>query len=284
MTDLTSWFLVDAFTEQPFTGNPAAVIMLDAPADGTWMRAVAAELHQPTSAFVWREADAWGIRWFTPTSELPLCGHATLAAAHALGHDEIVFRHGRGTLTARRRDERIWLEFPAVAVTEGQVPEDVLVALGLTAAAAFAGNDAEYVIMLDTAAQVETVRPDIPRILRLPVGRVIVTAPGGRGADFTSRVFVPAHGLDEDHVTGSAHAVLGPFWAARLGRARLRAVQASARRGRLALQVEDDHVQVGGHAVTVSRGDLILKPADHEPERANFPIGPSSWSTPAENP
>ncbi|MWA07204.1 oxidoreductase [Actinomadura sp. LD22] len=257
---MTSWFLIDAFTERSFAGNPAAVVILDGPADRTWMQATAAELHQPTSAFVWREPDAWSIRWFTPSSELLLCGHATLAAAHALGHDEIVFRHGHGTLTARRREKRIWLDFPAVPVTEGQAPKDVLDALGLPAAGGFARNDAEYVVMLDTAAQVEAVRPDIPRILRLPVGRVIVTATGGADADFTSRVFVPAHGLDEDHVTGSAHAVLGPFWAARLGRARLEAVQASARRGRLALAVEDDRVQVGGHAVTVSQGDLLPSP------------------------
>ncbi|WP_329246024.1 PhzF family phenazine biosynthesis protein [Actinoallomurus sp. NBC_01490] len=255
---MTAWFLVDAFAEQPFTGNPAAVVMLGAPTDRTWMQATAAELHQPTSAFVWPEAGAWGIRWFTPSRELPLCGHATLAAAHVLDQDEIVFRHRDGTLTARRRDQLIWLGFPAVPVTQGQAPRAALDALGLTAAAGFASNDHEYVLTLDTAAQVEAVRPDIPQILRLPVGRLIVTAPGGADADFTSRVFVPAHGLDEDHVTGSAHAVLGPLWATRLGRARLEAVQASARRGRLALRVGDDQVHVGGHAVTVSRGDLFL--------------------------
>jgi predicted PhzF superfamily epimerase YddE/YHI9 len=257
---VTAWFLVDAFTEQPFTGNPAAVIVLDAPRDRTWMQATAAELHQPASAFVWREADSsWRIRWFTPSYELPLCGHASLAAAHVLDHDEIVFHHGNGTLRARRRDKRVWLELPPVPVTQRRVSGDVLGALGLAAATEIAGNDHEYVVKLDTAAQVEAVRPDIPRILRLPVGRLIVTAPGGAGADFTSRVFVPAVGLDEDHVTGSAHAVLGPFWAARLGPTRLEAVQASARRGRLALQVEDDYVHVGGHAVTISEGDLITK-------------------------
>lgn len=120
---MTAWFLVDAFAEQPFTGNPAAVVMLGAPTDRTWMQATAAELHQPTSAFVWPEAGAWGIRWFTPSRELPLCGHATLAAAHVLDQDEIVFRHRDGTLTARRRDQLIWLGFPAVPVTQGQAPE-----------------------------------------------------------------------------------------------------------------------------------------------------------------
>ncbi|MFB9625394.1 PhzF family phenazine biosynthesis protein [Nonomuraea helvata] len=254
---MIAWFLVDAFAERPFTGNPAAVVRLGAAADEGWMRRVAAELQQPTTVFVWADADRWRIRWFTPTHELPLCGHATLAATHVLDQDHIVFHHGGGALSVRRHHGRIWLEFGGVAVTEGPIPQDVLDALGLAEAAGFASNDAEYVVTLDTAAQVAQIRPDIQRILRLPVGRVIVTAPGGEDADFTSRVFVPAHGLDEDQVTGSAHAVLGPLWAARLGRTRLEAVQASARRGRLALRIEDGHVHVGGHAVTVSRGELM---------------------------
>ncbi|WP_433248214.1 PhzF family phenazine biosynthesis protein [Actinomadura nitritigenes] len=255
---MTAWFLVDVFAERPFTGNPAAVVLLEAPPDEAWMRAIAAEVHQPTTAFVWREGDAWGVRWFTPARELPLCGHATLAAAHVLGQDEIVFRHGSGTLTASRGDGRIWLDFPAVPVASHPAPADALEAIGLTSVAGFARNDDDHVIMLDTAAQVEALRPDIPRILRLPAGRVIVTAPGGADADFTSRVFVPAVGLDEDHVTGSAHAVLGPLWAARLGRDRLEAVQASARTGRLSLRVGGGRVHVGGHAVTTSEGTLTL--------------------------
>lgn len=255
---MTGWFLVDAFAERPFTGNPAAVVLLEAPPDGAWMQATAAELHQPTTAFAWREADAWGIRWFTPTRELPLCGHATLAAAHVLGQDEIAFRHASGTLTASRGDGHIWLDFPAVPATWDKAPREVLEALGLTSVAGFARNDDDHVVLLDTAELVEAVRPDIRQILLLPAGRVIVTAPGGADADFTSRVFVPAVGLDEDHVTGSAHAVLGPLWAARLGRARLEAVQASPRRGRLALRVSDDRVHVGGHAITTSHGVLTF--------------------------
>ena len=139
------------------------------------------------------------------------------------------------------------------------VPGAVLEALNLGGVIWFGGNKDEYVVVLGTPGQVEAVRPDLGRIRRLPVSRVLVTAPGGDDADFTSRNFAPVLGLDEDQATGSAHAVLGPLWAGRLGRRRLSALQASVRRGRLAVAVEDDRVHVGGHAITTTRGEWVLQ-------------------------
>jgi predicted PhzF superfamily epimerase YddE/YHI9 len=254
-------FGVDAFTNRPFGGNPAMVCLLPEPAGEEWMQRAAAELNQPATAFLHDRL----LRWFTPTSELPLCGHGTLATAHVLYQagllapaDPIVFETVSGPLRAWRGDGLVWIGFAPVAVREAGVPGAVLVALNLHGASWFGCNDDEYVVVLDTPGQVEAVRPDLGRIRRLPVSRVLVTAAGGDDADFTSRNFAPVLGLDEDRAAGSAHAVLGPLWAGRLGHRRLRALQASPRRGRLAVAVEDDRVHVGGHAITIARGEWVL--------------------------
>jgi PhzF family phenazine biosynthesis protein len=254
-------FGVDAFTDRPFGGNPAIVCLLPEPADDEWMRRVAAELNQPATAFLHDRR----LRWFTPTVELPLCGHGTLATAHVLYEaglvapaDPIVFETVSGPLRAWRQDDLVWIGFAPVAVQEACAPGAVMEALGLQGTIWFGCNKDEYVVVLDTPGQVEAVRPDLGRIRRLPVSRVLVTAAGGVGADFTSRNFAPVLGLDEDQATGSAHAVLGPLWAGRLGRRRLSALQASPRRGRLAVAVEDDRVHVGGHAITITRGEWVL--------------------------
>jgi PhzF family phenazine biosynthesis protein len=202
------------------------------------MQRVAAELNQPTTAFL-AGGGRLQLRWFTPAQELPLCGHATLATAHVLydtgqaSHDQVLrFSTGNGILPAWQDRARIRMDFPAAGLTEGAVPPEALAAVGLTRAEWFGRNDYEYVIQVGDPLQVEQARPDFEAIRQLPVTRVIMTAPGGEDADFTSRVFVPKVGLDEDQVTGSAHAVLGPLWAARLGSTQLTAVQASRRRER----------------------------------------------------
>lgn len=253
-------FGVDAFTDRLFGGNPAMVCLLSGAAGDGWMQRAAAELNQPATAFLHDRR----LRWFTPAVELPLCGHGTLATAHVLYEaglvapaDPIVFQTVSGPLRAWRQEGLVWIEFAPVTVQETAVPGAVLEALNLGGVMWFGGNKDEYVVVLGTPGQVEAVRPDLERIRRLPVSRVLVTAPGGDGADFTSRNFAPVLGLDEDQATGSAHAVLGPLWAGRLGRGRLSAVQASRRRGRLAVVVEDDRVQVGGHAVTITRGEWV---------------------------
>jgi predicted PhzF superfamily epimerase YddE/YHI9 len=258
-------FGVDAFTTMAFGGNPAAVCLLESAADPAWMGRVAAELNQPATAFLWGGGDGYRLRWFTPVQELPLCGHGTLAAGHVLYDtgrayrgEVIAFSTPSGVLPVRSAGDRVWIDLPAVKLTAGPVPDGVLDALGIEDAAWFGRSDYEYVVQVDTPGQVEDAQPDPARILGFPVPRVILTAPGGTGADFTSRVFVPAIGLDEDPVTGSAHAVLGPLWAGRLGRDNLTAVQASARRGELAVAVRGDRVRVGGHAITVSHGELVV--------------------------
>jgi predicted PhzF superfamily epimerase YddE/YHI9 len=260
-------YWVDAFTSEAFGGNPAAVCMLKQPRpDDAWMQRVAAELNQPTTAFVGDGEGALGLRWFTPSQELPLCGHATLATAHVLyetgqvGQDQVLdFSTRSGPLPAWREEGLLWMDFSAVGLTEVRAPPEALEAAGLREAEWFGRNDDEYVIQVSEPGLVEQARPDFGAIRRLPVARVMVTAPGGDGADFTSRVFVPKVGLDEDQVTGSAHAVLGPMWAARLGRTRLTAIQASSRRGTVEIAVNGDRVHVGGSAVILMTGDLATR-------------------------
>jgi PhzF family phenazine biosynthesis protein len=255
-----SLFGVDAFTDRAFGGNPAMVCLLSEPADDAWLRQVAAELNQPATAFLHHRQ----LRWFTPSVELPLCGHGTLAAAHVLYEtglvdpaDPIAFETASGPLRVWCEDGLIWIGFAPVELRPATAPGAVLEALNLQDAVWFGANEDEYVVVLETAGQVEAVRPELTRVRQLPVSRVLVTAAGGDGADFTSRNFAPAHGLDEDQATGSAHAVLGPLWAERLGRRYLKALQASARRGRLSVSVADDRVDVGGQAVTLTRGAWI---------------------------
>jgi PhzF family phenazine biosynthesis protein len=272
-----SYFGVDAFSAVPFGGNPAVVCLLDAHAEsGTepdegWMRRVGAEFNQPATAFLWRDARGYRLRWFTASTELPLCGHGTLAAAHVLyetdraGADQaLTFQTGAGAVTATCRGHRIWLELPGAALTEASPPEAVLSAAGVSGPdVVWVGrNDFEYVVRLADPSQVRAARPDFAALLALPETRVCLTAAGGVSgappADFTSRVFAPALGVDEDQVTGSAHAVLGQLWAGWLGRTELAAWQASARGGQLSLIVGADSVRVGGQALITRRGELLV--------------------------
>ncbi len=256
-------YWVDTFTSAPFSGNPAAVCLLDQAApDLAWMQQVAAELNQPATAFLATLDGEFRLRWFTSSQELPLCGHATLATAHVLyetgqvGADQVLsFSTASGILPAWRERAQVWMDFPAARLTEGPAPPEALAAVGVERAEWFGRNDYEYVIQVSEPLLVEQARPDFQAIRQLPVTRVIVTAPGGEG-DFTSRVFVPRVGLNEDQVTGSAHAVLGPMWAARLCRRQLTAIQASRRRGKLTIAAHGDRVHIGGSARILVRGEL----------------------------
>ncbi len=263
---------VDAFTSTAFGGNPAAVCLLDGPAEPRWMQQLAAELGRPTTAFTHLRPDGERqLRWFTPATELPLCGHATLATAHVLHETRpvdsaraLTFATAAGKLTVDRRDGLLWLNLAGVGLTAAAAPAPVLAALGVEARhiSWLGQNNYEYVAVLDSADRVEQLHPHIGRVSDLPVTRTIATAAGGHGADFTSRVFVPSIGLNEDAVTGSAHATLGPLWARRLGRTQLSAVQASSRRGQLALTVDKHRVHIGGTAVITTRGDLLTLPTN----------------------
>jgi PhzF family phenazine biosynthesis protein len=254
---------VDAFTDTPFAGNPAGVCLLDRPREPGWMQALAAELNLPETAFVTAHADGFGLRWFTPTVEVDLCGHATLAAAHALWQERRLppdaaarFHTRSGVLTAARRDDWIELDFPAEPAVAAEPPAALTAALG--AAPKWTGrNRFDWLVELDSAATVRALAPDLVRLATVPTRGVIVTAPSDDArCDFVSRFFAPRAGIPEDPVTGSAHCCLGPFWASRLGKAELAGHQASSRGGTVRVRLAGDRAVLAGLAVTVFRGEL----------------------------
>jgi predicted PhzF superfamily epimerase YddE/YHI9 len=256
---------VDAFTAGPFGGNPAAVCILAGPVPESWMQSVAAEMNLSETAFLWPEETAYRLRWFTPAVEVRLCGHATLASAHVLWEDghrapdrDIAFETLSGRLGARRAGDWIELDFPVNPVEGVAPPPGLADALAVTPRFVGRAPRDQYLIEIATAEEVRALRPDFGRLAALPVRSVIVTAEGdAEGVDFVSRFFAPALGIPEDPVTGSAHTLLTPHWAARLDRRELAAHQVSARGGRLRLRLEGDRVAIAGQAVTVLRGELV---------------------------
>jgi PhzF family phenazine biosynthesis protein len=255
---------IDAFTNRPFAGNPAAVCVLPAPRDAGWMQHVAAEMNLAETAFLVRRAEGYDLRWFTPAAEVDLCGHATLASAHLLweeGHLKptatATFQTRSGVLTAKRQDDMIWLDFPATPVQPAAMLPDLERAVG--APIKYLGRTAfDYFIEIESDAAVRALKPDLSVLGRLPVRGVVVTARSADGShDFVSRFFAPQLGVPEDPVTGSAHCGLGPFWAERLGTNELAGYQASSRGGTVLVRVAGDRVHLGGHAVTVLRGELL---------------------------
>jgi len=255
--------LVDAFTDTPFAGNPAAVCLMEAPRDDGWMKAVGAEMNLPATAFVRAGGGGFEIRWFTATTELELCGHGTLAAAHVLWESgrlapEAVARfHTRsGRLSAARREGWIELDFPAAPASVEEAPADLIASLGVSAK--WTGrNRLDWLVEVESASVVRAVAPDFARLAAVPTRGVIVTAPADdTRADFVSRFFAPRAGIPEDHVTGSAHSCLGPYWAERLGRSALTGYQASSRGGFVRVRLDGERVVLGGRAVTVMRGEL----------------------------
>ena len=255
---------VDAFTNRPFTGNPAAVCLLPEAADPAWMQQVAREMNVAETAFLVRQADGFDLRWFTPSTEVDLCGHATLASAHVLWEeqqlrsDETARFHTRsGVLTASRDPSLIWLDFPATPSQPAAVAPDL--AGGIGSGMRYVGRTAfDYLVELDSESAVRDLVPDLNQLARLPVRGVIVTARSESGSyDFVSRFFAPAAGVPEDPVTGSAHCGLAPFWAERLNRAELVGYQASQRGGVVRVRLEKGRVRLGGQAVTVLRGELL---------------------------
>lgn len=257
-------FQVDAFTGTVFAGNPAAVCLLGGPAAASWMQAAAAEMNLSETAFLQARAGGWGLRWFTPATEVALCGHATLASAHVLYEtglarpdEQIRFETASGVLTARPDAGMIALDFPARPAAAEPAPPGLLAALG-TVSPVWTGRSAEdHLVVLASEDQVTGLRPDIPRLARLGPRGVIVTAPASRpGADFVSRFFAPAVGVAEDPVTGSAHCTLAPYWAERCGRSQLTGYQASARGGVVRVRAAGDRVTLAGQAVTVFSGHL----------------------------
>ena len=253
-------FQVDAFAKKPFAGNPAAVMPLDHWLPDDVMQAIAAENNLSETAFTVpsdRDDADFDLRWFTPAVEVPLCGHATLAAGHILMHGQRVrFATKSGVLTVARDEEGpglLKLDLPAAPLTEVSGP-DVCAALGLSDRPLWfaEGCNDSIIVPVDSEREVRATAPDFPALGKIH-RMAIVTAPGEH-QDIVSRVFVPYAGIDEDPVTGSAHAALVPYWAERLGRHRFTALQASARTGLLDCELRGDRVILGGHAVTVIEG------------------------------
>lgn len=263
-------YQIDAFTQVPFAGNPAAVCLLDDVVDESWMQALAAEMNLSETAFLFRrqceQPTAFDLRWFTPTVEVDLCGHATLAAAHLLWEleqldaQEIARFHTRsGLLTARQvGDAGIELCFPVDSLTPLSEDPWVIDALGAEPIALYRGTS-DLMAVFSCEAEVQALTPDMASLKGLQYRGIIATAQAdGDDYDFVSRFFAPAAGIDEDPVTGSAHCTLAPYWARLLGRNELRAHQASARGGEVGVVLDGQQVRLSGHAVTVMRAEWLI--------------------------
>jgi PhzF family phenazine biosynthesis protein len=257
-------YQVDAFTDKPFAGNPAAVCMLPAPAEAAWMQKVAQEMNLSETAFLSRAADGYDLRWFTTATEVRLCGHATLASAHTLWEagylnagEQARFHTQSGLLTAEKKDDWIEMNFPAREESAVVAPAGLAEALGLSPSYVTAAGHS-YLVLVESEEQVRAARPDFAQLARVAGRGVILTAPASSaGFDFVSRFFAPHLGINEDPVTGSAHCSLAPFWRKRLHKDEFVAYQASARGGVLHVQAAGDRVHIGGQAVTVFRAELL---------------------------
>lgn len=266
-------FQIDAFTDEPFAGNPAAVCLLSEPRSDAWMQRVAREMNLSETAFLQRRGEGFALRWFTPTHEVDLCGHATLASAHVLwseGHlakaNAATFHTKSGVLQAWREDGRedgwIAMDFPAEPVEAAEAPLALRDALDADLRVV-ARNRMDVLVLLKSAEAVRALQPDLNRLAEVDTRGVIVTARADTGdRDFVSRFFGPRVGVPEDPVTGSAHCALGPFWAERLGKSYLVGQQVSERGGtvRVRLDAPDaSRVQLAGQAVTVLRAELVTE-------------------------
>ena len=255
---------IDAFTTQPFRGNPAAVCLLEEAADEEWMQSLAAEMNLSETAYVVPHGEQFELRWFTPTTEVELCGHATLATAHALWdlgrlrpeQTAVFLTRWKGTLTATRAGNSIALDFPAALSTPCDPPDGLAHALGVEVVTT-ASNGLHHIAELVDADSVRLATPDFAALLAVDVEGVSITAASDDDAyDYVNRYFTPRYGIDEDPVTGAAHTGLAPYWAAKLGRSALRARQVSRRGGELRVEVHGDRVALIGDAVTVWRGEV----------------------------
>ena len=254
------YWIVDAFTDCIFAGNPAAVVLPQSPLPTDLMQSIAAENNLSETAFATPEADGYRLRWFTPTVEVDLCGHATLATSFILALQNIPgpyrFHTRSGTLTATTNGATIELDFPARTHHPAATPPGLADAIGTTPLDVF--QAADLVAVLDSPATVANLRPNPAAIRALPGGALIVTAAGGQGADITSRYFAPAYGIDEDPVTGSLHTQVVPYWAAKLAKLTLICHQASARGGYMTCTLAGDRVRLAGTAKLYASGTLHL--------------------------
>lgn len=257
-------YQVDAFvTPEPFSGNPAAICPLEQWLPVEVMQSIAGENNLSETAFFVPEGDGYGLRWFTPATEVDLCGHATLAAAHIVfeflepWRQKVMFHTQKaGTLSVSRAGDLLALDFPARPPAPCDLPASLAAALGSAPGAVLAARD--YLAVFATPDDVVALRPDFALVAQLDRFAVIATAPGENGADFVSRFFAPARGVDEDPVTGSAHCTLIPYWADRLGKTKLEARQLSARGGALSCELRGERVSIAGHARLYLEGTVTI--------------------------
>ncbi len=262
------FFQIDAFTGTPFRGNPAAVCLLDAWLDDAVLQAIAAENNLPETAFAVPCAEGHELRCFTPTTEVDLCGHATLAAAHALFETRQsdagsirFFTRQAGPLLVSRDGDTKWMDFPARPPLSCSTPAGLEEALGSPVLGTFQSRD--LLVELSSASAVRALEPSLEALAKIDAFAICVTAPGtANGPDFVSRFFAPRQGIPEDPVTGSAHCTLAPFWAERTGKREFTAAQLSPRRGTVQCRLADDRVKLGGEAVTVIRGTFTVPHPD----------------------
>src|ERR1051326_849652 len=256
-------YQIDAFADGPFTGNPAAVCPLEEWLPDDLMQAIAAENNLSETAFFVPENDGYRLRWFTPTTEVDLCGHATLASAFVVfswlapWRRRVIFQTEKaGPLSVARDGDLLSMAFPARPPEPCTMSQPLVAALGRRPAALFAARD--YLAVYDSADEGAALAPDFAAVAALDTFAVIVTAPGVDGVDFVSRFFAPARGVDEDPVTGSAHCTLIPYWADRLGKTRLEARQLSRRGGALSCGLHGDRVTIAGQAILYLEGRIEI--------------------------
>ncbi len=255
-------YQVDAFTGKRFGGNPAAVIPLKEWPSDELMQQIAAENNLSETAFFVAEGGGYRLRWFTPTTEVDLCGHATLATAHILfeeldyDEDEIIFKTKSGLLTVVKDDGRLSMNFPAVTPVQEEGPAILFQGLGIRRTSEVYKSD-DYMVVLETEQEVADIQPDFNLLNEVDARGIIVTAPGNN-VDFVSRFFAPQTGVDEDPVTGSAHTKTVPYWSEKLGKNELEAHQISKRGGRLTCRMRGDRIDILGEAVTYLKGEIFL--------------------------
>lgn len=260
-------FQVDAFTSKPFGGNPAAVVPLDAWLPDATMQSIALENNLSETAFFVREGDAYCLRWYTPTFEIDLCGHATLATAYVifevLASNESVlrFRTKSGELIVERVGTRLVMDFPSRPPVACEIPEGLFEAIGKEPVEVLRSRD--YFVVYESEQDILDIRPNFSKLAEIPTHAVIVTARGER-SDFVSRFFAPEAGINEDPVTGSAHCNLIPYWAAKLGKTEMIARQVSARGGELYCELAGDRVKIAGHAVLYLKGEIYVGAGDEK--------------------
>lgn len=257
-------FIVDAFTDKAFSGNPAAVCILPSWKADAWLQAMAAEMNLSETAFLVKQTNGFDLRWFTPRVEVDLCGHATLAPAHVLWHegmvkldDEIRFATKSGILKAIRHGDDIELDFPLTPDEPAEAPQGLLEALGVQAK--YIGrNRFDYLVEVESEAVLRGMKPDFRQLATVRARGIIVTSRSTElKFDFVSRFFAPASGVDEDPVTGSAHCCLGSYWQRRLGKSEFVAYQASTRGGIVKVRIANNRAFLGGKAIIVAKGHLV---------------------------